>query len=96
MDNTPSSSLVPDSNHADSVIWSLTAEGFSIKSAWGTICRVVKPDVPWWKSVSEHSKECSDACAGPGCSSIAYGMVEELGPFHIAKDEKTLYLNPYA
>ncbi|KAG5564593.1 hypothetical protein RHGRI_000697 [Rhododendron griersonianum] len=31
-----------------------------------------------------------------GCSSIAYGMAEELGPFHIKKDEKTLYLNPYA
>ncbi|KAI8537145.1 hypothetical protein RHMOL_Rhmol09G0002800 [Rhododendron molle] len=27
----------------------------------------------------------------PGCSSIAYGMAEELGPFHILNDEKTLY-----
>lgn len=33
---------------------------------------------------------------GPGCSSIAYGMAEELGPFHIEEDGKTLYLNPYA
>ncbi|KAE9462525.1 hypothetical protein C3L33_05562, partial [Rhododendron williamsianum] len=33
---------------------------------------------------------------GPGCSSIAYGMAEELEPFHIEKDETTLYLNPYA
>lgn len=33
---------------------------------------------------------------GPGCSSIAYGMAEEIGPFHIEKDGKTLYLNPYA
>ncbi|KAI8525937.1 hypothetical protein RHMOL_Rhmol13G0269400 [Rhododendron molle] len=31
-----------------------------------------------------------------GRLSIAYGMVEELGPFHIEKDEKTLCLNPYA
>ncbi|XAR66726.1 Carboxypeptidase D [Bertholletia excelsa] len=30
---------------------------------------------------------------GAGCSSIAYGMAEEIGPFHIEKDGKTLYLN---
>lgn len=34
--------------------------------------------------------------AGPGCSSIAYGLAEELGPFHIEKDGKTLYWNPYS
>ncbi|CAD5184059.1 unnamed protein product [Musa acuminata subsp. malaccensis] len=33
---------------------------------------------------------------GPGCSSIAYGASEELGPFRIDSDGKTLYLNPYA
>lgn len=33
---------------------------------------------------------------GPGCSSIAYGMAEEIGPFHIKPDGKTLYLNPYS
>ncbi|XP_050388292.1 serine carboxypeptidase II-2 [Argentina anserina] len=33
---------------------------------------------------------------GPGCSSIAYGMAEEVGPFHIQADGKTLYLNPYS
>ncbi|KAL2936451.1 Serine carboxypeptidase-like 29 [Bienertia sinuspersici] len=33
---------------------------------------------------------------GPGCSSIAYGEAEEIGPFHIQKDGKTLYLNPYS
>ncbi|XP_077239388.1 serine carboxypeptidase-like 27 [Tasmannia lanceolata] len=33
---------------------------------------------------------------GPGCSSIAYGAAEELGPFHIHPDGKTLFLNPYA
>ncbi|CAN4113278.1 unnamed protein product [Withania somnifera] len=32
---------------------------------------------------------------GPGCSSIGYGLAEELGPFHIKKDGKTLYWNPY-
>lgn len=33
---------------------------------------------------------------GPGCSSIAYGMAEEIGPFHINKDGETLYSNPYS
>ncbi|GLT88888.1 hypothetical protein SLE2022_068970 [Rubroshorea leprosula] len=33
---------------------------------------------------------------GPGCSSVAYGAAEEIGPFHIRPDGETLYLNPYA
>ncbi|XP_031484692.1 serine carboxypeptidase-like 27 isoform X1 [Nymphaea colorata] len=33
---------------------------------------------------------------GPGCSSIAYGAAEELGPFHIHPDGRTLFLNKYA
>lgn len=33
---------------------------------------------------------------GPGCSSIAYGASEEIGPFRIRPDGKTLYINPYA
>ncbi|GAA0171105.1 serine protease [Lithospermum erythrorhizon] len=33
---------------------------------------------------------------GPGCSSIAFGLAEELGPFHIEKDGKALYLNPFS
>lgn len=33
---------------------------------------------------------------GPGCSSVAYGSAEEIGPFRIRPDGKTLYFNPYA
>ena len=33
---------------------------------------------------------------GPGCSSVAYGASEEIGPFRIRPDGKTLYLDPYA
>lgn len=33
---------------------------------------------------------------GPGCSSVAYGAAEEIGPFRINPDGKTLYLNPYS
>ncbi|XP_039686555.1 serine carboxypeptidase II-2 isoform X2 [Medicago truncatula] len=32
---------------------------------------------------------------GPGCSSIAYGEAEEIGPFHINSDGKNLHFNPY-
>ncbi|KAK8940266.1 Serine carboxypeptidase-like 26 [Platanthera guangdongensis] len=32
---------------------------------------------------------------GPGCSSIDYGASEELRPFYIHPDGRTLYLNPY-
>ncbi|THU66250.1 hypothetical protein C4D60_Mb05t12160 [Musa balbisiana] len=33
---------------------------------------------------------------GPGCSSLAYGAMEELGPFRVKSDGKTLERNPYA
>ncbi|KAJ4971848.1 hypothetical protein NE237_004947 [Protea cynaroides] len=33
---------------------------------------------------------------GPGCSSVAYGFAEEIGPFRINPDGKTLFSNPYA
>ncbi|XP_043700880.1 serine carboxypeptidase-like 27 isoform X2 [Telopea speciosissima] len=33
---------------------------------------------------------------GPGCSSVAYGFAEEIGPFRIHPDGKTLFSNPSA
>ncbi|KAK6933331.1 Peptidase S10, serine carboxypeptidase [Dillenia turbinata] len=33
---------------------------------------------------------------GPGCSSLGYGAFEEVGPFRISPDGKTLSLSPYA
>ncbi|KAJ0818770.1 putative carboxypeptidase D [Helianthus annuus] len=33
---------------------------------------------------------------GPGCSSFGYGAMEELGPFRVSSDGKTLYRNDYA
>ncbi|KAG0496355.1 hypothetical protein HPP92_001046 [Vanilla planifolia] len=33
---------------------------------------------------------------GPGCSSVGYGESEELGPFRINPDGRTLFLNRYA
>lgn len=34
--------------------------------------------------------------AGPGCSSLGYGAMEELGPFRVNRDGKTLFHNEYA
>lgn len=33
---------------------------------------------------------------GPGCSSVAYGASEEVGPFRVRRDGKRLKLNRYA
>ncbi|KAI4338735.1 hypothetical protein MLD38_023756 [Melastoma candidum] len=33
---------------------------------------------------------------GPGCSSLAYGAMQELGPFRVYSDGKTLFRNPYS
>ncbi|XP_010468839.1 PREDICTED: serine carboxypeptidase-like 40 [Camelina sativa] len=33
---------------------------------------------------------------GPGCSSLAYGALQELGPFRVHSDGKTLFRNRYA
>ncbi|XP_041995852.1 serine carboxypeptidase-like 40 isoform X2 [Salvia splendens] len=33
---------------------------------------------------------------GPGCSSLGYGAMQELGPFRVHSDGKTLYINPFS
>ncbi|KAM3733861.1 hypothetical protein ACB098_11G170500 [Castanea mollissima] len=33
---------------------------------------------------------------GPGCSSLAYGAMQELGPFRVRSDGKTLFTNKFA
>ncbi|THF98221.1 hypothetical protein TEA_011952 [Camellia sinensis var. sinensis] len=37
-----------------------------------------------------------DMNTGPGCSSLAYGAMQELGPFRVHSDGKTLYTNRFA
>lgn len=34
--------------------------------------------------------------SGPGCSSLGYGAMQELGPFRVNSDGKTLYKNRYS
>ncbi|KAF2321093.1 hypothetical protein GH714_033821 [Hevea brasiliensis] len=48
---------------------------------------------------AKHSKESLPLLlwlnGGPGCSSLAYGAMEELGPFRVHSDGKTLYNNNF-
>ncbi|GKV34116.1 hypothetical protein SLEP1_g42531 [Rubroshorea leprosula] len=55
----------------------------------------------WLIQVPERSRPTSKPLVlwlngGPGCSSIAYGASEEVGPFRVRSDGKTLSLNPHA
>ncbi|KAF5182490.1 Carboxypeptidase [Thalictrum thalictroides] len=49
---------------------------------------------------AEHSQQSAPLLlwlnGGPGCSSLAYGAMQELGPFRVTSDAKSLYRNPYA
>ncbi|KAJ8748720.1 hypothetical protein K2173_011269 [Erythroxylum novogranatense] len=49
---------------------------------------------------AERDKECKPLLlwlnGGPGCSSLAYGAMQELGPFRVLSDGKTLFRNKYA
>ncbi|CAA2984035.1 serine carboxypeptidase-like 40 [Olea europaea subsp. europaea] len=49
---------------------------------------------------AQHSKESLPLLlwlnGGPGCSSLAYGAMQELGPFRVKSDGKTLFKNKYA
>ncbi|KAK2968265.1 hypothetical protein RJ640_027654, partial [Escallonia rubra] len=49
---------------------------------------------------AQHSKQSLPLLlwlnGGPGCSSLAYGAMQELGPFRVNSDGKTLYNNKFA
>ncbi|KAK7263919.1 hypothetical protein RJT34_31518 [Clitoria ternatea] len=49
---------------------------------------------------AKHSKETRPLLlwlnGGPGCSSFGYGAMQELGPFRVNSDGKTLYKNNYS
>ncbi|KAL3651659.1 hypothetical protein CASFOL_004661 [Castilleja foliolosa] len=49
---------------------------------------------------AQHSAQTSPLVlwfnGGPGCSSLAFGAMQELGPFRVKSDGKTLFLNEYA
>ncbi|CAL9233719.1 unnamed protein product [Arabidopsis halleri] len=54
----------------------------------------------WLTESSSHSPQTKPLLlwlnGGPGCSSIAYGASEEIGPFRISKTGSNLYLNNFS
>lgn len=67
----------------------------SLRYGHGAIFRVIVSG----KTKLGHMKDeimIGTSCAGPGCSSLGYGAMEELGPFRVHSDGKTLYRNDYA
>ncbi|XP_024464344.1 serine carboxypeptidase-like 40 isoform X2 [Populus trichocarpa] len=55
----------------------------------------------YFVEADQHSKESALPLllwlnGGPGCSSLGYGAMEELGPFRVHSNGKTLYRNKYS
>ncbi|XP_051149001.1 serine carboxypeptidase II-2 [Andrographis paniculata] len=98
-----SSLIVPDQQLADRVP-ELPGQNFNVKFAhyagYVTVNEESGSALFYWFFEAEEDPHSKPLVlwlnGGPGCSSIAYGLAEEIGPFHVEKDGKTLYLNPYS
>uniref|UniRef100_A0A5B6ZE46 Carboxypeptidase n=1 Tax=Davidia involucrata TaxID=16924 RepID=A0A5B6ZE46_DAVIN len=79
-----------------------TNVGFTQYSGYVTVNQQAGRALFYWLIESPTSRQAESRPlllwlnGGPGCSSVAYGAAEEIGPFHIRPDGKTLYINPYA
>ncbi|GMG99380.1 hypothetical protein Nepgr_001220 [Nepenthes gracilis] len=73
---------------------------FSQCSGYVTVNKAAGRALFYWLTESPSNPELRPLVlwlsGGPGCSSIAYGAAEEIGPLRIRPDGKTLYLNPYS
>lgn len=76
--------------------------GFNQYSGYVTVNRKSGRALFYWLTESPASRRPESRPlvlwlnGGPGCSSVAYGAAEEIGPFRIRPDGKILYLNPYS
>ncbi|XP_074366226.1 serine carboxypeptidase-like 27 [Apium graveolens] len=79
-----------------------TNVGFAQYSGYVTVNQKAGRALFYWltESPAERNPESRPLVlwlnGGPGCSSVAYGAAEEIGPFHVQADGKNLYLNPYS
>jgi serine carboxypeptidase-like clade 2 len=89
----------------DRIVEPLPGQNFNINfkhySGYITVNEDVGRTLFYWFIEADHVDPTSKPLllwlnGGPGCSSIAFGEAEEIGPFHINSDGKTLYLNPYS
>lgn len=85
-------------------VWYLPGQpenvNFAHYSGYVTVNKSAGRALFYWLTESQTKPESKPLVlwlnGGPGCSSIAYGAAEEIGPFHIRSDGKTLYLNPFS
>lgn len=76
--------------------------GFSQYSGYVTVNKQAGRALFYWLVESPASRGAGSRPlvlwlnGGPGCSSVAYGAAEEIGPFRIMPDGRTLFTNPYS
>ncbi|KAK9168904.1 hypothetical protein Syun_001044 [Stephania yunnanensis] len=76
--------------------------GFSQYSGYVTVNEENGRSLFYWLFEAPASREAKSKPlvlwlnGGPGCSSVGYGAAEEIGPFRINSDGKTLFMNPYS
>ncbi|KAK1298786.1 Serine carboxypeptidase-like 27 [Acorus calamus] len=75
--------------------------GFSQYSGYVTVDHLAGRALFYWLAEAPTHRASTSPLVlwltgGPGCSSVAYGASEEIGPFHIHPDGATLFLNPHA
>ncbi|AES69761.1 putative carboxypeptidase D [Medicago truncatula] len=73
---------------------------FSQYGGYVTIDKIAGSAFYYYFVEAHHSKETLPLLlwlnGGPGCSSLAYGAMQEVGPFRVNSDGKTLYKNNYS
>ncbi|KAJ8748829.1 hypothetical protein K2173_011387 [Erythroxylum novogranatense] len=74
--------------------------GFSQYGGYVTVDKSAGRALYYYFAEAQTSKESLPLLlwlnGGPGCSSLAYGAMQELGPFRVHSDGKTLYKNKFA
>ncbi|CAK9147525.1 unnamed protein product [Ilex paraguariensis] len=76
------------------------AVGFTQYGGYVTIDESAGRAFYYYFAEAQHSKQSLPLLlwlnGGPGCSSLAYGAMQELGPFRVHSDGKTLFKNRFA
>uniref|UniRef100_A0A5B7A9P3 Carboxypeptidase n=1 Tax=Davidia involucrata TaxID=16924 RepID=A0A5B7A9P3_DAVIN len=74
--------------------------GFAQYGGYVTVDESAGRALYYYFAEAQHSKQSLPLLlwlnGGPGCSSLAYGAMQELGPFRVHSDGKTLYKNKFA
>ncbi|KAL5543625.1 hypothetical protein UlMin_007409 [Ulmus minor] len=73
---------------------------FSQYGGYVTVDKTAGRSMYYYFVEAQHSKDSLPLLlwlnGGPGCSSLAYGAMQELGPFRVHSDGKTLYKNKFS